>query len=137
MSLLSASRSRVVSSFIALMAFLVVGGPATAQAPLKPVKSANFRPFSIVSTKLQKEMPDHLILDRLMCRSTLTTMAEFMDLVQNYDLLRTNPMDGTMSMTTFRGRQDGQSVEVMLAVQTSDRTLHHIWVAGKPVFSCI
>ena len=120
-----------------VLALLIVGSNTFAQAPLKPLKLANYRPFSIVSSKLQREVPDTFIEERLMCRSTLTTMAELMDLLQNYDLLRTDAMDGSLSMTTFRGRQDGKYVEVNLFVETSNRRLSSIWVAGKPMFSCI
>jgi hypothetical protein len=71
-----------------------------------------------------------------MCRSTLDTMGDVMELVQNFDLLRTSPMDGSMSLTTFGGRQGGKPVEVSLAVQTSDRLLMHVMVDGQIAITC-
>lgn len=134
---LSTPRTAIPRSLGLALCLLLVSSLAFAQPPLKPRKLANYRPFTIVSSKLQKEISDQFIEERLMCRSTLTTMPELMELTQNYDLLRTSAMDGSISTTTFRGRQDGKFVEVMLAVQSSDRILSFIWVAGKPVFSCI
>lgn len=130
-------RIRAPRALLVLTALLLMGDLAHAQAPLRPSKSANYRPFTIVSSKLQKEMPATFIEERLMCRSTLTTMPEIMDLVQNYDLLRTSPTDGSMSMTAFRGRQDGRPVEVLLGVQSSNRTLLYLWVAGELLLSCV
>lgn len=99
-------------------------------------KSWAYKPFSVTSTKQKREVGDAAIADQLMCKSTLDNLAEFMDLVQNFDLVRTSATDGSMSMTTFLGRQEGRQVEVMFAVEARTRLLSHIWVDGKPHLHC-
>lgn len=99
-------------------------------------KSWAYKPFSVTSTKQKREVGDAAIADQLMCKSTLDNAAEFMDLVQNFDLVRTSAADGTVSMTTFRGRQEGRQVEVMFAVDTRTRLLSYVWVDGKPNLHC-
>jgi hypothetical protein len=117
-------------------ALLSVSLTFCASVSAKVVKTADYRPFTVISSKLGKEMPDSHIQDRLMCRSTMSALADNMDLLQNYDLLGSNRLDGTMSVTSFRGRQDGKIVQVMFWVETSTRQLNHLWVDGKPVFNC-
>ncbi|QHE84730.1 hypothetical protein [Hydrogenophaga sp. BPS33] len=123
-------------AFLLLAALSLLGGAVHAQTTLRPQKTEHYRPFAITSSKLKTEIPDTFIFDKLMCRSTLDNLAEFMDILKNYDLLRSNAMDGTMSMTTFRGRQGGRPVEVLLAVQTSDRNLMHVLVDGQFALTC-
>lgn len=121
---------------IALLTSVFVLSSGAAAQPDKVVKSADYRPFTVVSTKLKKEMPDNYIQERLMCRSTMAALAENLDLLQNYDLISSSATDGTMSLTSFRGRQGGRAVEVIFAVDTSTRQLSYLWIDDKPVFRC-
>ena len=123
-------------AFVLISALSFAAVAAQAQSDPRPHKTEHYKPFSITSSKLKTEMPGSFIVDKLMCRSTRHNLAEFVDLVQNYDLLRSSATDGSMSMTTFRGRQEGRAVEVLLAVQTSDALLRHVYVDGNYVLTC-
>jgi hypothetical protein len=99
-------------------------------------KSWAYKPFTVTSTKLKREVSDAYIADKLMCKSTLQNMAKFMDLVRDFDLLRTSAMDGSVSMTVFQGKQEGSSAEVAFFVDSRTRLLQYIWVNGAPALQC-
>lgn len=122
-----------ISLFAALSC---VAGAAHAQVVLSPHKTEHYRPFALTSSKLKREKSDAFVMDKLMCRSTLDNMVELTELVQNFDLVRTNPTDGSLSLITFLGRQGGQVVGVSLAVQTADRVLAHVMVDGQVAITC-
>lgn len=101
-----------------------------------PKKGDDYRPFSITSQILKTEMSDEYIIEKLMCKTTSSTLAETADLFQNYDLISSNTTDGTIAATTFKGKQDGKDVEVTLLVDTTTNTLSYIWVSGKTALTC-
>lgn len=123
--------TRVVSSVVALC--LSSSPIAFAQ---QPAQSWAYKPFSITSTKQKKEMGDAYISKNLMCKTTTSNMSVFMDLIQNYDLIDSSAGDGTISMSTFRGKQNGAPVQVMLAVDSRTKLLSYVWVDGKPALHC-
>lgn len=118
---------------IAMTASLLL--PSTASA-ITSVKSWAYKPFSVTSTSLKKEMGDDYIAEKLMCKTPVATMQETMDLFQNYDLVGTDKTDGTVTLTTFRGKQEGRPVNVVFAVEASTKLLRYVWVGGKPALHC-
>lgn len=81
-------------------------------------------------------MGDEYIAEKLMCKTPIASLQETMDLFQNYDLVGSNKTDGTVTLTTFRGKQEGRPVDVAFAVDTSTKLLRYVWVAGKPALHC-
>lgn len=120
----------------AAILFSMVAGASQSYADEHVAKSWAYAPFSVKSTKEKKEISDEFISENLMCKPTTQNIADFMNLVQNFDLLGTSSTDGTVSMTTFRGKQAGAPAEVTFAVQTSTRVLEWVWVNGKPNLQC-
>ena len=61
-----------------------------------------------------------------------------MELLQNYDLVDTSKTDGTLTVTSFRGVQQGKRVTVSLAVdeQSRPRIVRYILVDGMPALNC-
>lgn len=118
---------------LGVMACALIAQPVVAA----PTKSWGYKPFVVTSQKLGKEMSDAYIMENLMCKPTTGNLAEYMELIRNYDLLRTNPMDGSMSFTYFGGRQEGREVAVSFVVDTSNQVLSYVWVDGVPHLHCL
>lgn len=96
-----------------------------------------YKPFSITSRKLGKEMSSDQLEKTIMCKKTTAVMAETMDLLQNYDLVDTEMSgDRTLSTTTFRGKQAGRIVQVDLVVDLREQRLAYVLVDGKPTLQC-
>lgn len=98
----------------------------------------SYKPFAILSSKLGKEMSDVSIAKKFVCKSPTETLQESMELLQNYDLVDTSKTDGTLTITSFRGVQQGKRVTVSLAVdeQSRPRIVRYILVDGMPALNC-
>ncbi len=98
----------------------------------------SYKPFAILSSKLGKEMSDVSIAKKFVCKSPTETLQESMELLQNYDLVDTSKTDGTLTVTSFRGVQQGKRVTVSLAVdeQSRPRIVRYILVDGMPALNC-
>ena len=98
----------------------------------------SYKPFSILSSKLGKEMSDVSIAKKFVCKSPTETLQESMELLQNYDLVDVSKTDGTLTITSFRGVQQGKRVTVSLAVdeQSRPRIVRYILVDGMPALNC-
>lgn len=119
-------------------------------APEQPIKKTeepfpnnvkttwSYKPFAILSSKLGKEMSDVSIAKKFVCKSPTETLQESMELLQNYDLVDTSKTDGTLTITSFRGVQQGKRVTVSLAVdeQSRPRIVRYILVDGMPALNC-
>lgn len=123
---------RVASNYVAV--WCLFSSPVVLAQ--QPTQSWAYKPFSITSSKQKKEMTDAYISKNLMCKTTTSNMSVYVDLAQNYDLVESSAGDGTISMTTFRGRQNGAPVHVMLAVDSKTKLLSYVWVDGKPALHC-
>lgn len=101
-------------------------------------KNWRYKPFSITSTQHKKEMSDAYIANTFMCKTPMSTLAETRDLIENYDLVNSNKTDNTLTVTSFRGIQEGKMVIVALAVdeQSTQRLVRYILVDGMPVLTC-
>lgn len=101
-------------------------------------KTWRYKPFSITSTQHHKQMSDAYIANTFMCKSPMATLQETRDLIENYDLVDTSKTDNTLTVTSFRGDQEGKMVTVSLAVdeQSAPRLVRYILVDGLPVLSC-
>ncbi len=98
----------------------------------------SYKPFVILSSKLGKEMSDVSIAKKFVCKSPAETLQESMELLQNYDLVDSSKTDGTLTVTSFRGVQQGKRVTVSLAVdeQSRPRIVRYILVDGMPALNC-
>ena len=98
----------------------------------------SYKPFVILSSKLGKEMSDVSIAKKFVCKSPAETLQETMELLQNYDLVDSSKTDGTLTVTSFRGVQQGKRVTVSLAVdeQSRPRIVRYILVDGMPALNC-
>lgn len=101
-------------------------------------KTRSYKPFSILSTRLGKQMSDAYIANTFLCKSPAETLQVTMDLLQNYDLVGTSKTDGTLTITSFRGIQQGTNVTVSLAVdeKSNPRLVRYILIDGIPTLSC-
>lgn len=106
--------------------------------PSNVKKTWSYKPFSILSSKLGKEMSDSYIANKFVCKTPTETLQESMELLQNYDLVDTSKTDGTLTVTSFRGMQQGKRVTVSLAVdeQSRPRIVRYILVDGMPALNC-
>lgn len=106
--------------------------------PANVKKTWTYKPFSIVSKQHGKKMSDFYIANTLMCRSPAVTLQATADLFQNYDLIDSSKTDGTLTVTSFRGTQEGKLVTVSLAVdeQSTPRLVRYILVNGMPALNC-
>jgi hypothetical protein len=101
----------------------------------KPKRLKGYKPFSITSAKLGKEISSKHIETKLLCRSIFETFAETKALIKKYDVLRSGG-DHSMAMTDFLGLQDGKEVTITLMTTRSDNILKYIMVDGQTVLSC-
>lgn len=106
--------------------------------PANVKKSWTYKPFSITSTQHRKQMNDAHIANTFMCKPPMATLQATMDLFQNYDFTDSSKTDGTLTVTSFRGMQEGKKVTVSLAVdeQSTPRLVRYILVDGMPALSC-
>lgn len=103
-----------------------------------PTRTSDFRPFTISSSKLQREMSVEQLEGTLMCKSMATGegLAANMDLLKNYDVLGTDRTDGTLTITTLAGRQQGKQVKVQLLVDQSQKMIAYAMVNGVYMLKC-
>lgn len=101
-------------------------------------KTSTYKPFSILSTQQGKQLSDTYIANVFLCKTPTETLQATMDLIQNYDLVGTSKTDGTLTVTSFRGVQQGRNVTVALAVdeQSKPRLVRYILVDGMPALNC-
>lgn len=101
-------------------------------------KTWAYKPFSIHSSKLGKDMSDTYIANKFVCKTPMATLQETMYLLQNYDLVDSQKGDGTLTITSFRGNQQGNEVVVSLAVdeQSNPRIVRYVLVEGVPALNC-
>ena len=101
-------------------------------------KMQSYKPFSILSARKDKHMSDVYIANTFLCKTPTETLQVTMDLLQNYDLVGTSKTDGTLTVTSFRGLQQGKNVTVSLAVdeQSNPRLVRYILVDGMPALNC-
>lgn len=118
-----------------LLACLIGSALISQPAIAAPTKSWGYKPFVVTSQKLGKELSDAYIMENLMCKPTTERVAEYMELVRDYDLLGTESRDG-LSSTTFAGRQEGMAASVMFVVDTNTQVLSYVWVNGAPNLAC-
>lgn len=106
--------------------------------PSNVQKSWSYKPFSILSTQMDAQMSDSYIANAFLCKTPAETLQATMDLLQNYDLTGTSKTDGTLTITSFKGIQQGRNVTVSLAVdeQSNPRIVRYILVDGAPALSC-
>lgn len=106
--------------------------------PANVTKTWRYKPFSILSTKNRKQMNDAYIANTFMCKPPTATLQATMDLIQNYDITDSSKTDGTLTVTSFRGMQDGKNVTVSLAVdeQSTPRLVRYVLVDWMPALSC-
>jgi hypothetical protein len=111
---------------------------ATESFPYNVEKTWTYKPFSILSTKSNRQISDAYIANVFMCKTPASTLQETMDLIQNYALIESSKTDGTLTITSFRGSQEGNSVTVSLAVdeQSSPRLVRYVLVNGMPAIKC-
>lgn len=120
---------------LGISALALVCGSALAASP---TRTSAFQPFTISSSKLQKEMSVEQLENTLMCKSMAAGegLAANMDLLKNYDVLGTDRMDGTLTITTLAGRQQGKQVRVQLLVDQSQRMIAYAMVNGVYMLKC-
>lgn len=106
--------------------------------PMRVQKTFAYKPFTILAKASGRQMSDVEAATKYLCKSPSDTVAETMDLLQNYELIDTSKTDGTMTVTTFRGRQLGKPVSVSLAVdeQSKPRIVQYLLVDGQPALAC-
>ncbi|WP_157281232.1 hypothetical protein [Methyloversatilis universalis] len=111
---------------------------STEAFPSYVTKTWSYKPFSILSTRQDKRMSDAYIANSFLCKTPTETLQATMDLLRNYDLVDTSKTDGTLTVTSFRGLQDGKNVTVSLAVdeQSNPRVVRYILVDGMPALNC-
>jgi len=115
----------------------LVALPAIAAAQTSQHSRA-YKPFSITSTKLKKEMSVEQIERTLMCKGAGDVFSLMMDLMQNYDFLGTKMSpDRTASSARFIGKQGGKTVPIDLIVDQSTRRLSWVYVDGEPTLDCL
>jgi hypothetical protein len=124
------NRAELKALLVVLLAALLLAD-AGAQST-----STNSAPFTVVSSKHRREITDKVIASSLMCKSTRQNMTTFMDLVENFDLVGSSAMDGSISSTTFRGQRAGRSVAVKFFVNSRTNLLSSVWVDGDLVLAC-
>ena len=101
-------------------------------------KTWSYKPFSILSTKYNKQMDDVHIAKTFLCRTPTATLEATTDLFKNYDVIGSSKTDGTLTVTSFRGIQQGEKITVSLAVdeQSEPRLVRYILIDGIPALSC-
>lgn len=118
--------------------FLVVFGIyfANAANALTVKKGDGYKPFSIHSTKLKKDMSDAYIIKNLMCYSTREKLADNLRLLQDYDLIGTDPTDGSLTFTKFAGKQGGKPAEIDFVVDSNTHILTYVLLNGDYALTC-
>lgn len=101
---------------------------------MKPIRDGNFSPFSIVSTKLGTEISSDELEKHYLCRTG--AIAPTMELIQNYDVEGSDPLDGSMTITSFRGRQNGQDVLVDIWASHSPQSNIRVFVNKTQAIRC-
>lgn len=97
-----------------------------------------YKPFSITSTKLKKEMGVDQIERTFVCKTAMQSFHEMSDLMQSYDFRGVEvSSDGTTSTANFLGKQEGKTVLVELIVNRSTQRLTWVNVNGRPTLDCI
>lgn len=101
-------------------------------------KTASYKPFSILSSEHNTKMTDTVIANKFMCKTPTETLQDTLELMKDYDLVGSDKTDGTMTLTSFRGEQDGRPVTVSLAVDetSSPRITRYLLVDGLPAIGC-
>lgn len=115
---------------------VVLALPAIATAQTSQHSRA-YKPFSITSSKLKKEISVDQFERTFMCKTAMEMFSEMTNLMQNYDFLGTQVSpDGTASSARFLGRQGGKTVPVELIVDRSTQRLSWVYVDGQPTLDC-
>lgn len=115
---------------------VVMALPAIAAAQTSQHSRA-YKPFSITSSKLKKEISVDQFERTFMCKTAVQIFGEMTDLMQNYDFLGTQVSpDGTASSARFLGKQGGKTVPVDLIVNRSNQRLSWVDVDGQPTLDC-
>lgn len=106
--------------------------------PEQVEKTASYKTFSILSSEHNTKMTDTVIANKFMCKTPTETLQDTLELMKDYDLVGSDKTDGTMTLTSFRGEQDGRPVTVSLAVDetSSPRITRYLLVDGLPAVSC-
>ncbi|XVJ69219.1 MAG: hypothetical protein HEQ39_05870 [Rhizobacter sp.] len=101
-------------------------------------KTHLYKSFFILSTRHGKQMSDFYMANTFLCKTPAETLQETMDLLKNYDLVATSKTDGTLTVTSFKGLQQGKNVTVSLAVdeQSNPRIVRYILINGMPALNC-
>lgn len=83
-------------------------------------------------------MDDVHIAKTFLCRTPTATLEATTDLFKNYDVIGSSKTDGTLTVTSFRGIQQGEKITVSLAVdeQSEPRLVRYILIDGIPALSC-
>lgn len=113
--------------------------PETAQEFPNYIKKTSFyKPFSITSARQKKQISDYYIANDFLCKKPQETSQEILNLIDNYDLIGSSKTDGTLTVTSFRGIQQGEKVVVGIAVdeQSNPRIVRYILVDGMPAITC-
>lgn len=101
---------------------------------LKPIRDEGYAPFSIVSTKLGTALSSDELESHYMCR--VDAIAPTVELIQNYDVVGTDPMDGSIASTSFAGRQNGEDVLVEIWAIHNPQMNSYVYVNKKEVMHC-
>lgn len=111
---------------------------AAADFPDYATKTHTYKPFSILSKNHTDTLNDIALSYAVLCKSPSESLAQTMDLLQNYEVVGSSKADGTMTITTFGGIQDGQVVPVALAIDetVSPRRVSYILVNELPAIAC-
>lgn len=83
-------------------------------------------------------MSDVYIANKFVCKTPMETLKESMNLLQDYDLVDSSNGDGTLTLISFKGIQEGKSVVISLAVdeQSNPRVVRYVLVEGMPALNC-
>ena len=83
-------------------------------------------------------MSDIQIARNLMCKPPESIVAETMNLLNNYVLVDSDKTDGTMTITSFSGNQDGKDALISLAIdeRANPRVLRYVFVNDSVALSC-
>lgn len=100
-----------------------------------PVRTADYKPFSITSTQLGQEISSDQ-LERMMCKAP--SMADTAVLLNDYDFVDQRPGRNGLLYTIFRGKQGGKAVRVAFVYYGSPRDYIFVSIAvdEKPVLNC-
>lgn len=106
--------------------------------PTRVKKHESYKPFTITSSKLGKEMSDVYIANKFLCKTPMEVLQETMNLLKNYDLVDSSNGDGTLTITSFSGMQQAKNVVVSLAIDehSNPRIVRYILVEGIPALYC-